>query len=371
MSTPPILYEDLSQLHEPIQPLIEEAFRKSIKKGQFILGEEVEAFEQKLSESTYRDYAIGLSSGTAALTLLLKAMKEQNDRRMVVLPAMVCMPVVAAVVEAGCEPIFVDVSFGRYTIDPDLADAAMNDKVLALIAVHLYGHVCELDRLKLLCERDGAYLLEDCAQAQGALWKGKPVGSFGDAAAFSFYPTKHLGALGDAGAAVTSNSEWAEYIKKAREYGSFTRGPYSFLTGNYRMDTIQAAILLAKWPYWMEWVEKRNTHARLYLDQLIEIGLELPKKVVEAKDAQHVFPVLSSNRNRLTQQLLELGIETAQHYSYVSALQPVFKGKFISKDYPVACKVANEQISLTCSAVHKEETIEKVIKHLKVILNFG
>ena len=355
-----IPYEDLGRLHAPIKELLKEAFRKTLEKGRFILGEEVEAFEETLAKSVKRKYAIGLSSGTAALTLLLRAMQQSNERREVIVPAMVCMPVVAAVIEAGCKPVFADISPGRYTLDPDLVEKFMNERVLAVISVHLYGHVCHLSRLQEICKRYGAFLLEDCAQAQGAYWKGMPVGSIGDAAAFSFYPTKHLGALGDAGAAVTDREDWAVYIRNAREYGSAARGPYHQLSSNYRMDTLQAAFLLAKWPFVDEWISRKNLIAQTYLRELNHLELTLPEPMEEANDAKHVFPVLHANRDELRRVLLSNGIETAVHYHYVAAFQPVFS-HYHSSQFKVSMRVAEEQFSLPFSPTLIEAELETVI----------
>lgn len=278
------------------------------------------------------------------------------------------MPVVAAVIEAGCKPVFADISPGRYTLDPDLVEKAMNDRVLAVIGVHLYGHVCHMGRLQEICKRFGAFLLEDCAQAQGAYWKGRPVGSIGDAAAFSFYPTKHLGALGDAGAAVTDREDWAIYIRNAREYGSAARGPYHQLSSNYRMDTLQAAFLLAKWPFVDEWIRRKNQIAQTYLRELSHLELVLPESKEEANDARHVFPVLHVNREELRRVLLSSGVETAVHYHNVAAYQPVFN-HYHSNQFKVSMRVAEEQISLPCSPALTEAELDKVIKAITSHVN--
>lgn len=336
-------YENLAALHAPYATELGAAFQEILKKGNFILGAEVETLEALITEACHRKYAIAVSSGTAALTLILKALAESSDKKEIVVPAMTCVPVVSAVIEAGLIPVYADVSERRYTLNPKEAESKISSQTLAILAVHLYGHVCDMDALTALSKEKNIFLIEDCAQAWGASWKGMPVGSFGIAAAFSFYPTKIWGALGDAGAISCQDEMLARRIREMREYGAITRGPYLKTGTNARMDALQAAFLRVKWQYLPECFAKKQALFEAYALMDIADTVVLPLRLPEVVDTPHIYPILIPERDPIKKKLEQAGVQPLIHYPYVA---PLDLPNPTGGRYPVAEKVAKEELSL-------------------------
>jgi dTDP-4-amino-4,6-dideoxygalactose transaminase len=361
-------FEDLALLNTPYLPVLKEELHLVVAHQNLILGDAVNQLEEKLAQSTQCAHAIGLSSGTTALTLILKALQVRDTRKEVVVPALTCFPVVAAILDAGLTPIFVDVEPDRWLLDPEAVKLACKPDTLALVAVHLYGNVCDLQSLSAWCRSKGIHLIEDCAQAQGAEYMGKPAGSFGIASSFSFYPTKILGALGDAGAVVTNDDSLAEEVKKLRTYGSTERGPYHYAGINARMDTLQAAFLLAKWSNLESVMQHKRLLSEVYRKHL-PIVCKRPKLIFNAQDTPHLFPVLVPNRDKVRALLEKAGIGTMMHYPRIPPLEPLFSGKHHSADFPIATAIAQSVLSLPFSAIHSEEQILYVCNQMQEVLD--
>lgn len=357
-------FEDLSLLNATYLPALTAALEQVAMHQNLILGDAVTVFEQALAASTNREHAIGLSSGTAALSLTLKALSRNDHRKEVVIPALTCFPVVAAALEAGLSPVFADVDAHRWLLSPAAASLACTSNTLAVIAVHLYGQICDMQPLKAVCDTHNVYLVEDCAQAQGAYYHGKPAGSFGIAAAFSFYPTKILGALGDAGAVICDDAELAEQIRNQRTYGSQARGPYAQSGINARMDTIQAAFLNVKWQSLPLILQHKRMLAEVYRKQLPD-NLTMPQIPEYVEDTPHLFPVLAADRDAVRAKLLEAGIGTMIHYGTIPPLEPLFSQKYKPEEFPIAAAVSNAVISLPFSAIHTRDQILHVCDTLR------
>ncbi len=298
-----------------------EVTRRVIQSGSYIGGPEVDRFEQALAHSTGVEASVGVGSGTDALIFALQAAGVgQGDE--VIVPSHTAGPSVAAIHALYATPVFVDVDFDTACIDPTLAAAAIGPRTKAILAVHLYGHPAQLDELTGLAASRGVVLIEDCAQAQGAYFAGKPVGSFGKFGCFSFYPTKNLGALGDGGA-VTGAHNGVDLVRQLRVYGwstpQFAEIPHGRCS---RLDELQAAYLNIRLRGLSEDVEARRRIARSYRERLSGLEIELPVERDGSRHAYHLFVIKSDRRDALREHLTKAGVMTGLHYPHPAHLQP-------------------------------------------------
>jgi dTDP-4-amino-4,6-dideoxygalactose transaminase len=335
----------LDRQHAPLMPELRAAFERVASASGFILGIEVERFEEEFAAYCRADHCIGVASGTAALTLsLIAAGVGEGDE--VIVPAHTYIASALGVVHSGATPVFCDVDEDTGLIDPAAAASRIGERTAAILPVHLYGQVCQMDEIGALAERHGLLLIEDAAQAHGATFKGRRAGSFGTAAAFSFYPSKNLGALGDGGAICTSDAALAEKARILRHLGQRGKGEHLVAGYNERLDGLQAALLRVKLPHLDRWNRRRRELARLY-GELLDGTVRLLNEREETPCIYHLFPVRTSGRDQLASQLAAAGISCGIHYSPAVHEQPPFAQAHGSDDrLGRASAWAREELSL-------------------------
>jgi dTDP-3-amino-3,4,6-trideoxy-alpha-D-glucose transaminase len=339
-----IPFVDLRAQYESLRGELETALLEAAVDGRYILGEAVSAFETEFAAFTGARACVAVNSGTAAIHLGLEALGIGPGDE-VIAPANTFIASVVPVVKLGAEVVLVDCDEETGLIDVDRAAEAVTPRTRALVAVHLYGHPADLDPLAELCDDHGIALVEDACQAHGARYKGRRVGSFGRFAAFSFYPSKNLGALGDGGAVTTDDLELAERIRLLGRLGEEPKGVHLVAGWNERLDTLQAAVLRVKLPHLDRWNAARRRIAAWY-GELLE-GVELPVVEAWAEPAWHLFAIRSSGRDELRARLDAAGIGTGIHYPLPLHLQPAFRGRFaVEGAFPAAEARARTQLSL-------------------------
>lgn len=336
------------------------ALNRVMASGRYILGPEVAAFEAEFAGQFDLGNGIGVASGTEALWLALRGggVERGGD---VIVPALTASATVAAVVEAGCRPVFADVSPGDLNLDPDDLAARVTPRTRAVVAVHLYGHPADLTTIQALCQSKGLVLVEDCAQAHGASHAGSYVGRFGAAAAWSFYPTKNLGAFGDGGLVSTRDAGLAAELRLLREYGWRERYHSANHGWNSRLDEIQAALLRVRLAHLEADNQRRRAIAARYRAALPE-RLSIPVARPGDISAEHLFAIRHPRRDSLRQALLAAGIGTAVHYPVPCHLQAAYR-QFGSGQgsLPVAERAAAELISLPMYPELSDVAVERVI----------
>jgi len=339
--------------------------------GRYILGEELKAFEAEFANYIGVDHGIGVGSGTEALHIALAACGvERGDE--VITVSHTAVATVAAIELIGAIPVFVDIAPDFYSMAPEAIESAITHKTKAIISVHLYGHPVNLKPILDIAKKHGIYVIEDCAQAHGAKYHDKLVGSWGNIACFSFYPTKNLGALGDGGMVVTDDHDLANRARLLREYGWAKRNVSSIPGWNSRLDEIQAAILRVKLKHLEDDNRKRRQLAGVYKRELSGTSLILPKERDGVEHAYHLYVVRLGKRDSLQAFLLEKDIGALIHYPVPIHLQPAYQGRLpIRKGLPEAEKAAREVISLPMYPELKEEEIMTVIREVTEFMEKG
>jgi dTDP-4-amino-4,6-dideoxygalactose transaminase len=299
------------------------AFGRIAETGRYVLGPELEAFEHEWARTCGVDHCIGVGSGTAALRLILEALGVGAGDE-VITPTNTYAATAMAISATGATPVFVDCDPDRWTVDVAATRRAITDRTRAVIAVHLYGMPAELDELDRLCGEAGAHLVEDACQAHGARYRGRPAGSLGTAAAFSFYPSKNLGALGDAGAVTTADGALAARIRLLRDLGQAQKNVHEIVGHNDRLDALQAAFLRCKLPHLQRWNERRREVAAAYAALLDDLPLELPPDDAECDHGWHLYVVRCRQRDEVRRHLSSLGVETGVHYPTPVHSQPAY-----------------------------------------------
>lgn len=320
------------------------AIARVVASGWYVLGPEVEAFEAAFAEASGAADAIGVANGTDALALVLRALGIGPGDEVIV-PALTAAYTALAVLMAGARPVFADVDPERLTLDPGACAAAVTPSTAAILPVHLYGQPADLDALRVVAQRRGLAIVEDCCQAHLATCGGVPVGSTTAAGAFSFYPTKNLGALGDGGAVVTKDADLAARVRRLRNGGQTTRYDHAEPGVNSRLDELQAGVLLARLPYVPLWTERRRALARAYRSRLeasSQTSSTVPLREIESGHVYHLFPVRTRRRDQLQTHLREAGIETLIHYPLTLPQQPAFAAGAASRR--AARTVASETV---------------------------
>jgi dTDP-4-amino-4,6-dideoxygalactose transaminase len=355
-------YLDLARTTQAIGPELELAMRRVIKSGRFIGGEEVSAFESAFAAYCHAEAAVGVGNGLDALVLALKAWGVGAGDEVIV-PAHTFVASALAVDEAGATPVLVDVEPDTGLMDMKKVGAAITGRTRAVMPVHLYGHPVDMDALAEAIGGRGIRVLEDAAQAHGALYKGRLCGALGDAAAFSFYPTKNLGALGDGGAVTTRDPDLAERVRMLANYGAREKYRHEIAGRNSRLDPLQAAVLRVKLPHLDVWNARRGELALRYLMGLADVhGLALPPVRGWARPVWHVFPVrVPEARDALQAHLAARGVGTNIHYPIPVHLQPCYAGRWSAGDFPVAEQFAATVLSLPLDATHSNREIDFVI----------
>jgi dTDP-4-amino-4,6-dideoxygalactose transaminase len=356
----PVPLLDLALAHRAIAEDLKGDFARVLASGQFILGAEHDAFERELAQATGLTHAIGLSSGTSAITLALQAVGVGPGDE-VILPAFTYFATASAVVHAGATPVFADVEPRRFGLDPASVEPRVGPRTKAILAVHLYGLACDLAPLTRLAQTRAIPLLEDAAQAIGATDHGVPVGKADAGATLSFFPTKNLGALGDAGAFVTDRDDVARQVRLLSRQGDAGDYRHTAVGTNARLDALQAAFLRTKLRHLGAWVAARRGAAQTYRDALAGTPVILPEEPAGAVHTYHQFTIRALRRDALQAHLREHGIATRVYYPIPLHLQPAFAYLGLGPGaFPISEKLAGEVISLPLYPGITREQIERV-----------
>jgi dTDP-4-amino-4,6-dideoxygalactose transaminase len=341
-----IPFVDLKAQYRSIKPEIDAAVLRVLDSAQFILGDEVTAFEREFAACSGAAECVAMNTGTSALHLALLAAGVGPGDEVITVP-FTFVATVSSIVYTGARPVFVDVDPIYLTMDPSLVEAAITPRTRALMPVHLYGQAADMDPLLDIARRHRLVVIEDAAQAHGAEYKGRRCGSLGDIAAFSFYPGKNLGAYGEGGAAVTSNPEYAKTMRVLRDWGQERKYEHRWKGFNYRMDAIQGAILRVKLRHLEAWTEARRSRAALY-DRLLADGpVRTPAARGGSRHVYHVYAVRTRERQRLQEVLREQEVHTGIHYPIPVHLQPAHADLgYRAGDFPQAEAAAAEVLSL-------------------------
>lgn len=335
---------DLKPHNAACQADVEAALLRVARSGRYILGREVEGFEREWAAYCGVPHCIGTGNALEALQMILAA-HDIGPGDEVIVPANTYIATWLSVTHCGATPVPVDADAESFNIDPTLIEAAITRRTKAIIAVHLYGRAAEMDQIAAIAADYGLYVFEDAAQAHGARLKGRRAGALSHAAAFSFYPSKNLGALGDAGAVTTGNYAIAERIRRMRNYGGVGRLDHTFKGINSRLDEMQAAVLRAKLPYLNEENFARRMRADAYLEQLADTWLKLPQR--QPGGCWHQFVVRAQDRAYLQASLQAMGVDTHVHYPVPPYLEGAYAEMNIRRGrFPVAERLANEVFSL-------------------------
>jgi dTDP-4-amino-4,6-dideoxygalactose transaminase len=335
--------------------------------SRFILGPEGQALETELAALAGARHGMGLGSGTDALRLALAALGVGPGDE-VVTPAFSFVASASTIVMAGAQPVFVDIDPATFALDPDALESALTRRTRAIIVVHLYGHPGAIDRITEIARRRGVPLIEDAAQAIGATWDGRPIGGWGDVACLSFYPTKNLGACGDAGMLLTNRDDVAEHVRRLRHHGDTGRYHHVELGYCSRLDEMQAAMLRVKLRRLEAWNVARRQLAARYRARLAGVPLGLPAEHPRAQAIYHQFVVRHPQRDALAKVLADLGVGTMVHYPLPVPGQPLF-GLDGEKRWPHAWRAAREVLSLPCYPEMTDAEIEGVAAAVRTALD--
>ena len=308
-----IPFGDLKRQYQSLREPIDQATAGVYASGWFVLGKHIEAFEAEFANYCGAKYAVGVGSGTEALHLALVACGvEYSDE--VITVANTCVPTISAISFAGATPVLVDIDEQTFTINSALIEERITEKTKVIMPVHLYGQCADMDAILAIAQKHNLYVIEDCAQSQGAMYKGRMAGPMGDIGAFSFYPSKNLGAFGDGGLVLTNNHQLAQKLTKLRNYGQEKRYFHSIKGFNSRLDELQAALLSVKLPYLDRWNQRRREIAKLYNDAFMPIGINCPQEIGDRFHVYHLYVLRVPQRDRFQKLLADVGISTVIHY---------------------------------------------------------
>lgn len=361
-----IEFLDLRKQYQSIKDEVDSAISSVIQESAFIGGKYVKAFEENFAIYQQVNYCIGVANGTDAIEIALEALQLPKGSEVLV-PANSFIASSEAVTRSGHRVVFCDCDPDNYTISVEDAEKRITPSTRALIAVHLYGHPCDMDSILAMAGRHNLKVIEDCAQAHGAEYKGKRVGAIGDIGTFSFYPGKNLGAYGDAGAIVTNDEFLAKKCRMIANHGRVAKYDHEFEGRNSRLDGIQAAILDVKLRHLEEWTMRRREVAKYYLQQLKGItGLVLPQEVDWARHVWHLFVIRTTKRNALQQFLNENGIQTGVHYPIAlpklkayyylgQEKEPMFSNRTDVEllSLPLSAEITVQELDYVCEAINK------------------
>jgi dTDP-4-amino-4,6-dideoxygalactose transaminase len=354
---------DVKASYTVLAPELNRAWQRVMQSGHYILGGEVSAFERQFAEYCGAGHAVGVGNGMEALVLALRAWNIGAGDEVIV-PAHTFIASWMAVTAVGAVPVPVDLDPARHTMDPALIEAAITSRTKVVMPVHLYGMPADMPAISSIAKRHGLYVLEDAAQAHGAHIGGCRVGALGDAAGFSFYPGKNLGAFGDGGAITTHDAALAERLRCLRNYGSAQKYVHQESHGaNSRLDELQAAVLQVKLPHLDAWNSRRRDIARYYMTHMTHAAITLPQHCTAAEPVWHIFPVLCDARDALQQHLQRHGVQTLVHYPATPARQQAYAGLGIDASrFPVAEKLARCQLSLPIGPHMTQAQVERVVE---------
>ena len=356
--------KDYGRQYEPLLPEILTDIQKALLHDKPVLGEAVALFEQDFASYHGVAYAIGVGSGTDAIVLSLRAAGISKGDE-VITCAHTFSGVLSAIIQSGASPILVEPDeYGQ--LDPDEVASKITPSTKAILAVHFYGHPVQADVLARIAADNQLVLIEDIAQAHGAKWKERSLGSFGAISALSFHPSKNLGAFGDGGAILTENKEMADQLRVLRNLGKSDKYQFDDIAPNSKLDTLQAIILRIKLKHLDSWVQRRTELANRYIRGLTGIGdLRLPKVHPDARPAWHLFVLRSKHREALQEHLKKAGIRTGLHYPIAAHQQPAIQKHLGQQSFPIAENWAAECLTLPLSHEHRDDEIDTVIHHIQ------
>lgn len=342
-----IPFISFNKINEQIRTEIFSNFESFYDSKTYVLGDQVRSFENNFANYCEVGYCVGVGNGSDAIRLALEALNVGEGDEVIV-PSNTYIGTVLAVSHTGATPVFVEPNIKTYNIDTERIEASITIHTKAIVPVHLYGQPCQMDVIMSIAQQHNLYVVEDNAQAQGAVFNGEMTGSFGDINATSFYPTKNLGSLGDAGAITTNDIKLMKRCQSLRNYGSIEKNNHQEIGYNTRLDELQAGILDVKLGYLNDWNEERRKIARWYINNLKDIKqIILPHVVDDAISVYHLFVIRVTNRDRLQKHLYEHGVQTMIHYPVSPHLQPSYKELgYKVGDFPVAEELASTSLSL-------------------------
>jgi dTDP-3-amino-3,4,6-trideoxy-alpha-D-glucose transaminase len=354
----PVPFVTLDRQHAALAAELRDAHDRVVASAAFVLGVEVEAFEREFASLCGVRHCVGVGSGTAAITIALRAAGIGRGDEVVV-PAHTYIASALGVLHAGATPVFCDVEDATGLIEAGSAAAAVTERTAALLPVHLYGQVCDMDALGALAARRGLLLLEDASQAHGATWRGRRAGGVGTVAAFSFYPSKNLGALGDGGCVCTNDDEFADRARALRDIGQRAKGEHVVAGYNERLDALQAAFLRVKLPHLDGWNRRRRHHAETYRERLAgHVGLLHER--AESPCVFHLFPIRAADRDGLARRVAAAGVASGVHYALAVPDQPPFRSTRRVGGVSIARAWASTELSLPMAPELTDEEVCRV-----------
>lgn len=364
-----IPYLNLKALTESFQPQLDEAIDRTVHSGWYLLGENVKLFEKSYAAYVGTKHCIACSNGLDALTLTLRAYRHLcgwSDGDEVLVPANTYIASILAIVQAGLTPVLCEPEMSTYLLDARNLSEHLTSRTRALLPVHLYGRVCNMDTIMKFAKAHNLVVVEDAAQAHGAIWNGTRAGALGDAAGFSFYPGKNLGALGDAGCVTTNDDALADTIRALANYGSHQKYIHDFQGGNNRMDELQAAVLNIKLPRLDQDNERRRTIAQLYIEGIDNPLVTLPEMPRHAdQHVFHIFAIRCAHRDLLQAYLKDKGIETLIHYPLPPHKQKAF-AEWNMRRFPITERIHNEELSLPLNPTMTEEQVDRICQAINL-----
>jgi dTDP-4-amino-4,6-dideoxygalactose transaminase len=358
---------DLSAQHASIREALDSAIARVVEHGQFVQGPEVAEFEEAFAQFCGARYCIGTSSGTSAIELVLRAAAIGPGDEVITTP-FTFIATVAPILLAGARPVLVDVDTETGLVQADAVEAAITPRTAAVVAVHLYGQTVDLDDFRALADHHKLFFLEDAAQAHGARWRGRRAGSVGDASAFSFFPGKNLGAIGDAGCVTSDDEALAARVRRLRDHGRIDKYRHDEVGTNARLDTLQAAVLLAKLPHLDAWNEQRRRHAAAYHQAFASPeGVEPMRTAEGALPVYHQYVVRLPDRDGARQALANLGISSGVHYPVPLNRQPALEGRVTGR-FAIAESLARKVLSLPVFPELSEKQRDSVVAAVRAFV---
>ena len=359
-----IKFLDLEKVNNRFRREIDERIKGILDRGWYLQGEENDRFSKNFADFCGAKYAVGVANGLDALRLIIKASGFGPGDEIIV-PANTYIATILAISDNGCTPVLVEPDIHTYNINPDLIEAAITPKTKAIMLVHLYGQAVQMQKIWDLAKKYNLKVFEDAAQAHGAEYQGQRVGNLGDAAAFSFYPGKNLGCMGDGGAVVTNDEELYNKVKALANYGSDRKYHHIYKGLNSRLDEIQAAVLDVKLPHLQQDNQRRREIAKYYRENIKNPLIVLPQTYDEKAHVWHVFAVRTAERDRFQKYLSDNGVQTIIHYPTPPHKQPAY-AEWNHLSFPVTEQIHREIISLPMSPVMTDEEVKKVVEVVNV-----
>lgn len=357
-SEPPLIeYESLARSNAALMDELEAAASRVMRSGWYVLGEEVATFEEQFAAYVGARHCIGVANGLDALILSIEALDLPSGSDILV-ASNTYIATIIAILRAGHKPVLVEPELETFNLDPGRLAAALTPATRAICVTHLFGKSCRMDAIGAFATEHGLRVVEDCAQSHGARLGAQMTGTFGDAGCFSFYPTKNLGALGDAGAIVTNDDSLADRLRHTRNYGSRQKYVNKYIGVNSRLDELQAALLRVKLNYLDALTEHKRRLAAIYFDGLPD-WVRKPRQRNDEFDVYHIFGIRSAERDALRQHLLDNGVKTEVHYPIPPHRQAAMQG-ILSGEYPIADQLHATELSLPISAGHEESDVRRV-----------